>query len=1172
MVSFTAANAGAPFTLACSLEPANAGSYSAASPVPASCTASVTGTVAPGDVLVTTINSVPVSYTAGIPDTNLTTLAANIAAAISASVGVDAATLLPLSSEVQATSAGGVVTITPVDPATPVTLSCSAPAADGYTAAGPFPETATATVSGTIPAGTTLTTTVNALPLVYQAAPGDTPASIAAAIAAQVNATTTADPITGLPLQQVVTATAAGGTVTLTGASPTTPFTLAAAMSAAGYTAGQRTPPFADDGYGNFLADPTQTLLGHEPALCAACNLTSAEFALITSALGFLPATPLSLASVSAVFRYGWLAHALGLSVQEFLLLRQWTGLDPFAPLDPGTPPPAEPPVIRFIRLTSALQAAGLTTSQALYLIWNADISGTSAPPLSTVTGLALALAADFAAVEAQFALQVDPDGSIAQGLMTLVYGAAASAFFFGLLNSTLTTSVSYSTPPGQQTLPQQVTDASAGRLSYDDLAKQLTFAGLLDPATQVTIDAAITASAPDVAALTAAVAGLAAASQQAAGPFFATYPELLPLYTAFVASAAPAQDKRTALLDSFLPILKSKRKQEQALAAITAAAGTDPSFATALLQDPTILHADADVTLAAVTDLVAIENQGLSAQFFLGNDLASPPDLAVDSVPVLSYAQTAAIGGTARAGDVLTTTINGAAIGYQVQATDTTLPALAGSVAAAINAAAIADPVSGLPVGQVVTASVLPAGQGGSASGSTIAIAGRDPSGRNGAFTLAATVSAGATETYTAASQLPAGTGGGEIAARWSGFLTVPQDGQYDINVAADPGSDIVLEVGGAPVPGAQAGGLWSNQGPISLTAGALVPIVLEASSVRSALSVSWQSQGLGWEPIPGQYLYPLTGVSRLGDTYVRFLKAASLGSALSLTAAEIGYLGTATGFAVNTTGATVIAPGAAAFTPASMANIAPGSVLVIDDGSAQETVTVTATTPATFSAVAVNAHDGTASPFAIVSQSFPAVSQGWLNFLIGAGWLTGQPAQPGPGPATAASLTGVLAALADFARIKQALSPADGRLLAVLQNPSAVLPVSPAAAQSPATALPVTSSALLSLTGWDRTSVNALLTQFFGSASPAALATVQNFRRVYDAYALVKTCGLARVRAPLGDHQRPHGGHRQRPAVGAARPVRGGRLADRHRPDQRPGQDQPARCPGRLHPAAAW
>ncbi len=1109
-VDFIAADAGAPFTLACSLDPANAGTYSAAAPVPASCTATITGTVTPGDILVTTINSVPVSYTAVAADTDLPTLAAHIATAINVSVTVDQATSLPLSGEVQASSSGNVITITAIDPATPVSISCSAPAADGYSTAGPFPERATASVSGTMAAGTTLTTTVNTLPFFYLTKPGDTPATAAAAIAASINSATQIDPITGLPLTSVVSASANAGVITFTAGTLTTPFTLAASMSASGYTAGQATPPFADNGYGVFLHDQSQTVFGHEPTLCAAFNLTSAEFAQITQGLDVQASTPLSLPTISMIFRYGWLAQALSLSVLEFLWLRQWTGLDPFSSIDPAATPPAEPPVIRFIELLNLLQTVGLTTSQALYLMWNQDITGTSSPPLTTVTGLAFALAADFAAVDAQFTLQTDPDGTIAQNLMTLVYGAAASAFFFGLLNGTFTTSVSYSTPGGDATLPQQVIDASAGQLSYDNVAKQLTFAGVLNQATLTAINAAITASAPDVATLTAAVAGLAAANQQQLGPFFATYPELAPLYAAYTASTGSVQDKNTALLASFLPTLKNKRKQEEALAVVTSAAGVDPSFATALLGDPTILHADADVTLAAITDLMALENQGLSAQFFLGNNLASPPDQVIDSVAVLSYAQTVTIGGAPTTGDMLETTINGAVIGYTVLDTDTTVVTLANGLVSAINTTAVTDPVSGLPLSQVVTATALPPGQGASI---VITIAGLDPSGANGSFTLTTAVTGSGSEHYTCASQLPAGTGGGDIAAIWSGYLTAAQDGFYDINVIADPGAQVTLAAGGLPVPMAQASPAapWSNQSTISLTAGALMPIVLTATSVKKTFSVSWLSDGTGWQPIGTKYLFPFNPVSRLGNTYVRFLKASSLASALSLTAAEIAYLGTSTSYPVNTTDATLITPGSAIFTPASMTNIAIGSVLVIDDGAAQETVTVTATAPTTFSAVAVNGHDGTTTPFAIVSSSNPVIGEGWLNFLIGSGWLTGLPTRPGPDPATAASLTGVLQAVSDFARMKQALSPADSRLLAVLQDPGATLPTSPAVAQTQPSMLPVTNSALLSLTGWNLANVNALLTQFFGRLSPASLSSVENLSRVYDAYSLVTTCGLS-------------------------------------------------------------
>ena len=138
------------------------------------------------------------------------------------------------------------------------------------------------------------------------------------------------------------------------------------------------------------------------------------------------------------------------------------------------------------------------------------------------------------------------------------------------------------------------------------------------------------------------------------------------------------------------------------------------------------------------------------------------------------------------------------------------------------------------------------------------------------------------------------------------------------------------------------------------------------------------------------------------------------------------------------------------------------------------------------------------------------------------------------------------MLGALLDFSRIKPALSPSDGRLLAVLANPAATLPGG--------------QSALLSLTGWSQSSVDALLTHFFGTADPASLSPVQNFRRVFDAYAAGPGLPADRPGAHLGHHQRAVGHHRQRPAVGAAHPLRRGGLADRDPPDQRRRADPAA------------
>ena len=154
----------------------------------------------------------------------------------------------------------------------------------------------------------------------------------------------------------------------------------------------QQDPAFAIDSSGNVLQDKIQTVLGHESTLCAAFNITSAEFGLITAALGFNATTMLTLANISAVYRMGWLAHTLELSVVEFLTLRTFSGLDPFASLDPSTVAPAEPPAVRFIRLVQAMGAAGLDPVQALYVMWNQDVTGKAMPLESTVTQLASTL------------------------------------------------------------------------------------------------------------------------------------------------------------------------------------------------------------------------------------------------------------------------------------------------------------------------------------------------------------------------------------------------------------------------------------------------------------------------------------------------------------------------------------------------------------------------------------------------------------------------------------------------------------------------------------------------------------------------------------------------------------------------------------------------------------
>jgi hypothetical protein len=299
-------------------------------------------------------------------------------------------------------------------------------------------------------------------------------------------------------------------------------------------------PAFADDGYGDVLTDPAARLLSSAETLRAAFTLTGEEFGDIVADLGYQAATPLTVDTVSAVHRRGWLARTLRLSVREFLQLRRWTGLDPFtAPDPPNRPMPA------FLDLLDALRAASLPPAQVLYLFWNQDPTGRLAPGDADLGVLVRALRTDAAVIDHDFAIEDDPDGALARTQMALVYGVEATDFFFGLLD-----------PPS--------------------------------PVGQADIDR-----------------------------FFARYEELKPLFDAYVASTAPPQERRRALLAGFIPQLRHRRLAQQAVALTAVTSGVSPALTETLLTDATVLHADGDATQPALRDLVITQTPGLAADFF---------------------------------------------------------------------------------------------------------------------------------------------------------------------------------------------------------------------------------------------------------------------------------------------------------------------------------------------------------------------------------------------------------------------------------------------------------------------------------------------------------------------------------------------------------------------------
>src|SRR5207247_129556 len=117
-----------------------------------------------------------------------------------------------------------------------------------------------------------------------------------------------------------------------------------------------------------------------------------------------------------------------------------------------------------------------------------------SAPDAIQVATFAHTLRLGLAAVETEFTVADDPDGTIAQAQLAKVYGADAAAFFVGLLNDTLSVEIEFSDPDGtlapgavRQAIENAAgkTDTGVPKITYDDFRKRLAYSGVLTTATR---------------------------------------------------------------------------------------------------------------------------------------------------------------------------------------------------------------------------------------------------------------------------------------------------------------------------------------------------------------------------------------------------------------------------------------------------------------------------------------------------------------------------------------------------------------------------------------------------------------------------------------------------------------------------------------------------------------
>lgn len=137
-------------------------------------------------------------------------------------------------------------------------------------------------------------------------------------------------------------------------------------------------------------------------------------------------------------------------------------------------------------------------------------------------------------------------------------------------------------------------------------------------------------------------------------------------------------------------------------------------------------------------------------------------------------------------------------------------------------------------------------------------------------------------------------------VSGVWTGLLEAPESGFCNLRIEADGGATVTLRLGGAVVAMASNANQWSNNAPIELTGGHLIPIEIAVENTRRMIA-RWQTATRSWEVIPPRFLYSKARLDALTGQYVRTFKAASMQAALKLSVSEIAHLASMTETRIN-------------------------------------------------------------------------------------------------------------------------------------------------------------------------------------------------------------------------------------------------------------------------------
>ncbi len=224
-----------------------------------------------------------------------------------------------------------------------------------------------------------------------------------------------------------------------------------------------------------FLTDLNLKIKDHLPALLAAFRTRASDLALIRAHTGLDNDAPLTLATVTTLYRYVTLARALELAVKDLIDLEVLSGVAPFSKLESNVGfsdiNPAR--TIEFVRLADRVKQSGFIPETLNYLLNKVADAPPALAPNNEQIHLALTtLTEGLIRIAAENVITDDPTGEITRAKLSLLFEAHLVEQIARLISGTQIFSASLEKLPNGVVLP------TTGKVTYDKASKSLKVTG----------------------------------------------------------------------------------------------------------------------------------------------------------------------------------------------------------------------------------------------------------------------------------------------------------------------------------------------------------------------------------------------------------------------------------------------------------------------------------------------------------------------------------------------------------------------------------------------------------------------------------------------------------------------------------------------------------------------